>query len=60
MTEFEIIKNALARVGTEVEVNEFFFGKTISIPINTLLADDVSLELEFDADGKLTDTFVLD
>ena len=60
MTEFETIKRALVRVGAKVDVAEFFIGKTISIPISTLLADNVFLELEFDAEGKLTDTFVLD
>lgn len=61
MTEFEIIKNALARVRADVEIHDFPDSKSIHIPINTLLAPNgIELELEFDAEGKLTDTFTWD
>ena len=53
MTEFEIIKNALARVRADLETYEFenIGSKSIYIP-----AGDGELELEFDGDGKLVDT----
>ena len=61
MTEFEIIKNALARVRADVEIYNFPDSKSIHIPINTLLAPNgIELELEFDAEGKLIDTFTWD
>ena len=61
MTEFEIIKNALARVRADVEIYGFPDSKSIYIPINTLLAPNgIELELEFDAEGKLIDTLTWD
>ena len=60
MTEFEIIKKALARVRADLEIYDFPTSKTIVIPVDTLLAPNVDLELEFDGEGKLTDTFVRD
>lgn len=61
MTEFEIIKNALARVRADVEIYDFPDSKSIHIPINTLLAPNgIELELEFDAEGKLIDTLTWD
>ena len=52
MTEFEIIKNAFARVRADLEIYEFenIGSKSIYIP-----AGDGELELEFDGDGKLVD-----
>ena len=61
MTEFEIIKKALARVRADVEFYDFPRSKSIHIPINTLLAPNgIELQLEFDSDGKLVDTFTWD
>ena len=61
MTEFEIIKNALARVRADVEIYDFPDSKSIHIPINTVFAPNgVELELEFDGEGKLTDTYTGD
>ena len=61
MTEFEIIKKALARVRADVEIYDFPSSKSIHIPINTLLAPNgIELQLEFDSDGKLVDTFIWD
>jgi hypothetical protein len=60
MTEFEIIKNALARVKTDMEIYDSSGLKSIRIPVYTLLSDDVELEFEFDEEGKLTNTFVWD
>ena len=61
MTEFEIIKNALARVRADVEIYDFPDSKSIHIPITTLLAPNgIELELEFDAEGKLIDTLTWD
>lgn len=61
MTEFEIIKNALSRVRADLEIYDFPNSKSIHIPINTLLAPNgIELELEFDAEGKLVDTFTWD
>ena len=61
MTEFEIIKNALARVRADVKIYDFPDSKSIHIPINTLLAPNgIELELEFDAEGKLIDTLTWD
>lgn len=61
MTEFEIIKNALARVRADLNIYDFPDSKSIHIPINTLLAPTgVELELEFDAEGKLVNTFTWD
>ena len=60
MTEFEIIKKALARVRADVEVYDFPTSKSIHIPISTLMADNIELELEFDAEGRLTNTFTWD
>lgn len=57
MTEFEIIKNALARVRADLDIYDFPNQKSIIIPINSCFSDTITLELEFDADGKLTDTF---
>lgn len=53
MNEFEIIKNAFARVRADLEIYEFenISYKSICIP-----AGDGELELEFDGDGKLVDT----
>ena len=53
MTEFEIIKNALARVRADLNIYDFenIGSKSICIP-----AGDGELELEFDGDGKLIDT----
>ena len=60
MTEFEIIKNALARVRADVEVDDFHTSKSLHIPIDTLLDLNAELELEFDGEGKLINTFVWD
>ena len=60
MTEFEIIKNALARVRADVEVDDFPTSKSLHIPIDTLLDLNAELELEFDGEGKLINTFVWD
>lgn len=61
MTEFEIIKNALSRVRADLEIYDFPNSKSIHIPIDTLLAPNgIELELEFDAEGKLVDTFTWD
>lgn len=57
MTEFEIIKNALARVRADLDIYDFSHEKTIMIPISSCFSDTITLELEFDAEGKLTDTF---
>jgi hypothetical protein len=57
MTEFEIIKNALARVRADLDIYDFPHEKTIIIPINSCFSNTITLELEFDAEGKLTDTF---
>ncbi len=53
MNEFEIIKNAFARVRADLEIYEFEYvgSKSIYIP-----AGDGDLELEFDGEGKLVDT----
>ena len=53
MNEFEIIKNAFARMRADLEIYEFAVigSKSIYIP-----AGDGELELEFDGDGKLVDT----
>ena len=60
MTEFEIIKNALARVRTDLIIYDFPGStKHIYIPNLTVLSD-IEIELEFDADGKLVDTFTWD
>ena len=55
MTEFEMIKSALARVRADLNIYDFNNrGKSIYIPVNTLLAPDgIDLELEFDGEGKL-------
>ena len=61
MTEFEMIKKAFARVRADLEIYDFPDSKSIHIPINTLLAPNgVELELEFDAEGKLVNTFTWD
>lgn len=61
MTEFEMIKKAFARVRADLEIYDFPTSKSIHIPINTLLAPTgVELELEFDAEGKLVNTFTWD
>ena len=61
MTEFEIIKKALARVRADVEVYDFPTSKSIHIPINTLLAPNgIELQLEFDGEGKLIETYTWD
>lgn len=61
MTEFEIIKNAFARVRADVEIYDFPTSKSIHIPINTAFAPNgVELELEFDGEGRLTDTYTWD
>ena len=59
MTEFEIIKKALARVRADVEIYDFPTSKSIHIPVDTLLDPNAELELEFDGEGKLINTFVL-
>lgn len=53
MNEFEIIKNAFARVRADLKICDFenIGSKSIYIP-----AGDGDLELEFDGDGKLIDT----
>lgn len=53
MSEFEIIKNAFARVRADLEIYEFevIGAKSIFIPTG-----DGELELEFDGKGNLTDT----
>ena len=61
MTEFETIKNALSRVRADLEIYDFPTGKSIFIPINSLMAEGIiQLELEFDVNGKLVDTFTWD
>lgn len=60
MTEFEIIKNALARVKTDMEIYDSSGLKSIHIPVDTLLGDNIELEFEFDEEGKLTNTLVWD
>lgn len=54
MSEFEIIKNAFARVRADLNIYDFenIGSKFIYIP-----AGDGELELEFDGDGKLIDTY---
>ena len=53
MSEFEIIKNAFARVRADLNIYDFenIGSKSIYIP-----AGDGEVELEFDGDGKLIDT----
>lgn len=53
MSEFEVIKNAFAKVRADLEIYEFevIGAKSIFIP-----AGDGELELEFDGKGNLTDT----
>ena len=61
MIVFEIIKNVFARVRADVEIYDFPTSKSIHIPINTALAPNgIELELEFDGEGKLTDTYTWD
>ena len=60
MTAVEVVKNALARVRADVEVYDFPTSKSLHIPINTLLDPNAELELEFDGEGKLINTFVWD
>ena len=60
MTEFEIIKKALTRVRKDVQVQDFPTSKAIYIPISTPLDTSVELQLDFDAEGKLVETFVWD
>lgn len=57
MPEFEIIKNALARVRADLDIYDFPNQKSIIIPIPSCFSDTIALELEFDAEGKLIDTF---
>jgi hypothetical protein len=54
MNEFEIIKNAFARIRADLEIYEFenIGSKYIYIPVG-----DSELELEFDGDGKLIDSY---
>ena len=60
MTEFEVIKNALARVRADLNIYDFPNStKHIHIPVNTLLGN-IEIELEFNAEGKLVDTFTWD
>ena len=60
MTEFETIKNALSRVRADLNIYDFPGStKHIFIPANTILGN-VQIELEFDVDGKLVDTFTWD
>lgn len=56
MTEFEIIKKALARVRADITTYDFPQEKTIVIPVHSCFAD-IDLDLEFDGEGKLTDIF---
>ena len=53
MSEFEIIKNAFARVRADLNIYDFenIGSKSIYIP-----AGDGEVDLEFDGDGKLIDT----
>lgn len=60
MTEFEIIKKALARIRADVEIYDFSTSKSIHIPVDTTLDPTAELELEFDSEGKLRNTFVWD
>ena len=61
MTEFEIIKNALARIRADVEIYDSPTSKSIQIPVNTVFAPNgVELELEFDGEGKLIETYTWD
>ena len=60
MTEFEIIKKALARVRADVETYDFPTFKSIHIPLDTLLDPNAELELKFDDEGKLIDTLIWD
>jgi hypothetical protein len=61
MTEFEIIKKALARVRADLEIYDFPTSKSIHIPIYTLLAPNgIELQLEFDGEGKLIETYTWD
>ena len=60
MTEFEIIKNAFARVRADVEVYDFPTAKSSHSPVDTLLDPNAELELDFDGEGKLINTFVWD
>ena len=57
MNEFEIIKNAFARIRADLEIYEFenIGSKSIYIPVG-----DGELELEFDGDGKLIDSHYWD
>lgn len=60
MTEFETIKNAFARVRADLEIYDFPGStKHIHIPVRTVFGN-IEIELEFDADGKLVDTFTWD
>ena len=60
MTEFEIIKNALSRVRADLNIFDFPNStKNIFIPVRTILGD-IEIELEFDASGKLVETFTWD
>ena len=60
MTEFEIIKNALSRVRADLNIYDFPGStKHIHIPAHTALGN-IDIELEFDAEGKLVDTFTWD
>lgn len=60
MTEFEVIKNAFARVRADLNIYDFPNStKHIHIPANTLLGN-IEIELEFDAEGKLVNTFTWD
>lgn len=60
MTEFEIIKNAFVRVRADLTIYDFPGStKHIHIPVGTLLGD-IEIELEFDAEGKLVNTFTWD
>lgn len=61
MTEFEIIKNALTRVETDVKIyNSSSSFKSIHIPVNSVFGNNVELELEFDKEGELISIFTLD
>lgn len=61
MTEFEVIKNALTRVETDVKIyNSSPSFKSIYIPVNTIFGNNVELELEFDKEGELINIFTLD
>ena len=60
MTEFETIKNAFARVRADLEIYDFPGStKHIHIPVHTVFGN-IEIELEFDADGKLVETFTWD